>query len=177
MAHRTYLLGAMNACTTIHNRQNLVPNYAAHLDDLLPVLHRLKVLRAVLQPFGHLRFLLDFPEHFPILDADSDRIAQVLRNLLDNAVKYSPQGGLVIARGEAHEDEVVCLGCCALGRSMSMMLPDDEVIVVIAIEVEDALTFGEECTPAVAAAIPGAVEAVLAEIADLKSCQQMEGDV
>jgi len=68
-------------------------------------------------------------------------------------------------------------GALALGRSMSMMLPDDEVILVIAIEVEDALTFGEECTPAVAAAIPGAVEAVLAEIADLKSCQQMEGDV
>ncbi len=53
------------------------------------------------------RFLLDFPEHFPILDADPDRITQVLRNLLDNAVKYSPRGGLVIVRGEMLEDEVV----------------------------------------------------------------------
>ncbi len=53
------------------------------------------------------RFLVDFPEHFPILDADPDRIVQVLRNLLDNAVKYSPEGGLIVVRGEVHEDEVV----------------------------------------------------------------------
>ena len=53
------------------------------------------------------RFLVDFPEHFPILDADPDRIVQVLRNLLDNAVKYSPEGGLIVVRGEVHKDEVV----------------------------------------------------------------------
>jgi signal transduction histidine kinase len=53
------------------------------------------------------RFLLDFPEHFPILDADPDRIAQVLRNLLDNAVKYSPQGGLIAVRGVVRKDEAV----------------------------------------------------------------------
>ena len=53
------------------------------------------------------RFLLDFPERFPILDADPDRIVQVLRNLLDNAVKYSPEGGLIVVRGDVHEEEVV----------------------------------------------------------------------
>lgn len=52
------------------------------------------------------RFLLDFPPQFPIVEADPDRIIQVLRNLLDNAVKYSPQGGLVVVRGEASETEV-----------------------------------------------------------------------
>ena len=53
------------------------------------------------------RFLLDFPSRFPIVDADPRRIEQVLRNLLDNAVKYSPQGGLVVVRGEVRQDEVV----------------------------------------------------------------------
>jgi len=53
-------------------------------------------------------------------------------------------------------------GALALGRGMGMALPDDEHLVIIAIEVEDVLTFGETCTPAVAAAIPRAVEAVLA---------------
>ena len=53
------------------------------------------------------RFLVDFPSRFPIVDADPQRITQVLRNLLDNAVKYSPQGGLVVVRGEVREDEVV----------------------------------------------------------------------
>ncbi|MFB0546533.1 MAG: sensor histidine kinase, partial [Anaerolineae bacterium] len=53
------------------------------------------------------RFLVDFPEYFPIVDADPNRIEQVLRNLLDNAVKYSPRGGVVVVRGEVREDEVV----------------------------------------------------------------------
>ena len=53
------------------------------------------------------RFLVDFPERFPIVDADPRRIEQVLRNLLDNAIKYSPGGGLVVMRGEAREEEVV----------------------------------------------------------------------
>ena len=53
------------------------------------------------------RFLLDFPERFPIVDADPDRIMQVLRNLLDNSVKYSPDGGLIVVRGEVLEREVI----------------------------------------------------------------------
>lgn len=60
-------------------------------------------------------------------------------------------------------------GALALGRGMGMSLPADEDIVIIAIEVEEVLTFGEECTPAVAEAIPRAVEAVLAEMEALES--------
>jgi signal transduction histidine kinase len=52
------------------------------------------------------RFLVDFPESFPIVDADPRRIEQVLRNLLDNAVKYSA-GGLVVVRGEIVPNEVI----------------------------------------------------------------------
>lgn len=52
----------------------------------------------------------------------------------------------------------------ALGREMGMALPGDEDIVIIAVEAGDVLTFGEACTPAVAAAIPRAVQAVVAEL-------------
>ena len=51
--------------------------------------------------------VLNFPDGFPLLDADPHRIAQVLRNLLDNAIKYSPQGGLIVVRGEKWDGEVV----------------------------------------------------------------------
>jgi hydrogenase maturation protease len=64
--------------------------------------------------------------------------------------------------GSSHD--LLLPGALTLGRSLGMMLPDDEAIVIVAIEVEDVLTFSEECTPAAAAAIPRAVEAVLAEL-------------
>ena len=40
-----------------------------------------------------------FPPDFPIIQADPKRIEQVLRNLLDNAIKYSLQEGTVILSG------------------------------------------------------------------------------
>lgn len=53
-------------------------------------------------------------------------------------------------------------GALALGRELGQVLPADEAVTIVAVEVEDVLTFGESCTPTVAAAIPGAVEMVLA---------------
>ena len=52
-------------------------------------------------------------------------------------------------------------GALALGRRLGLALPDDQAVVIVAVEAEDVLTFGESCTPAVAAAIPRAAEMVL----------------
>lgn len=46
------------------------------------------------------------------------------------------------------------------GRRLGAALPDDENIDIVAIEAEEVLTFGEQCTPAVEAAIPAAVRCV-----------------
>jgi hydrogenase maturation protease len=55
-------------------------------------------------------------------------------------------------------------GALALGREMGLTLPADDNFIIIAIEVEEVWTFGEECTPAVQEAIPRAVDMVLAEL-------------
>jgi hydrogenase maturation protease len=48
-----------------------------------------------------------------------------------------------------------------LGRELGMDIPKDPHIKIVAIQVEDVQTLGEEMTSAVEASITGAVEAVL----------------
>jgi len=70
------------------------------------------------------RFVLDFPADFPIVDADPRRIKQVLRNILDNAIKYSPVKGLVVIRGEIRAHDVVTsIADQGVGISPEDMIP------------------------------------------------------
>ncbi len=47
-----------------------------------------------------------------------------------------------------------------MGRTMRLKMPDD--ICIIAVEAENVLDFSEQCSPAVTAALPDAVDRVLA---------------
>lgn len=47
---------------------------------------------------------LDAPATLPLVQADPDRLAQVLRNLLTNALRYSGAGGWVRVRADAQAD-------------------------------------------------------------------------
>jgi len=51
--------------------------------------------------------VVDFPPAFPEVRADAGYLKQVLRNVLDNAVKYSPHGGLIVVRGEIAGDNAI----------------------------------------------------------------------
>ncbi len=53
-----------------------------------------------------------------------------------------------------------------LGRRLGVRLPADADILLVGVEAEDILTFSERCTPKVEAAIPRAVEAVLAALSE-----------
>jgi K+-sensing histidine kinase KdpD len=68
--------------------------------------------------------LVDFPADFPLVEADPHWIKQVFRNVLDNAVKYSPEGGLIVVRGEARPaDVLVSVADQGLGISPEDLIP------------------------------------------------------
>jgi len=68
---------------------------AAVLADMLPIARRAGV-QLEIGPASAL----------PRVRGDRERVEQVLRNLVDNAIKYTPTGGQVLVHGEARDDAV-----------------------------------------------------------------------
>ena len=63
--------------------------------DLLGVMeHSIETSRPLLESRGH-RLVLSLPEHPVWLRGDFARLSQVVSNLLNNAAKYTPEGGLI----------------------------------------------------------------------------------
>ena len=52
-------------------------------------------------------FTVDFPENFPVILGDEDRLEQVLSNLISNAIKYSPEGGEILVTGQVRQEQVI----------------------------------------------------------------------
>lgn len=74
----------------------------------IPQLARFLADRYTAQTEKH-NFIVDFPADFPTLALDEERIRQVLTNLLNNAIKYSPQGEIRISGKLRGKDAVVCV--------------------------------------------------------------------
>lgn len=53
------------------------------------------------------KITVEFPEDYPVILADEQRIGQVLLNLLSNAAKYSPKGGVIAITGQVRPEHVV----------------------------------------------------------------------
>jgi signal transduction histidine kinase/HAMP domain-containing protein len=69
------------------------------------VVHRV-VKKARANATSH-QFVVNVPPDLPEVRADLRRVEQVLRNLVENAVKYSPEGGTVTVRGDVDGAEAV----------------------------------------------------------------------
>ena len=85
--------------------------------DLAELLH--SIMRDWEKRFAgkQLKSHLNFPGDLPLLQADENRLQEVIYNLLDNAVKYSEPGGTVFLRAEL-EGEGVRISVADQGRGI-----------------------------------------------------------
>ena len=89
-------------------------------DVSLQALAKAAVTRLKTQTEKH-HFVVDFAPGFPIIPGDSQRLRQVLDNLINNAVKYSPGGKEVRISGTYTEDMVT-----VSVHDQGVGLPEDE---------------------------------------------------
>jgi signal transduction histidine kinase/putative methionine-R-sulfoxide reductase with GAF domain len=83
--------GRLKMNWSISSFQQIVAGLASQLDAQMTEKHSL---------------LVDLPDEMPALHVDRDKMRVILNNLVNNAVKYSPDGGEVILKAEVITDRV-----------------------------------------------------------------------
>jgi signal transduction histidine kinase len=56
---------------------------------------------------GRVNLVKKFPDDFPLVVADPDKMEQVLVNLVGNALRYSPENGTISVSGQRHANGVI----------------------------------------------------------------------
>jgi two-component system, OmpR family, phosphate regulon sensor histidine kinase PhoR len=68
---------------------------------------------------GDVTLTSNVPRDLPLVRADHDRLAQIMINLVDNAVKYTPPGRHVTVRAQAHEVGTIAVTVADTGVGIS----------------------------------------------------------
>jgi signal transduction histidine kinase len=76
------------------------------LMPLLPLLRQAATLWQTQAEKTGVRMVADLPAGLPTIYGDRDRLAQVLTNLLSNAMRYTPPGGVITLAARQQDDEV-----------------------------------------------------------------------
>lgn len=74
--------------------------------DLAPILYELGEEMVLLFRFKEQNFVLDVPPHLPSIQANPDHLRMIVRNLLDNASKYTQRNGTIQLRASADSNNV-----------------------------------------------------------------------
>ncbi|MCD6344033.1 MAG: HAMP domain-containing protein [Anaerolineae bacterium] len=75
--------------------------------DLVPFLREMVETHQIQAQERGVDLALETPASLPLVEADRDRLAQVMGNLLSNALRYVPEGGHVTVRAMEQNQEIV----------------------------------------------------------------------
>jgi len=139
--------GALNDTATAQKFLHIIHDHALRLnrlvDDLLTlskielgetrlqieplaVDHLMDSVLAVVQPRAeekNLQIIRDFSGELPPLRADRDKISQIMLNILDNAVKFTPEGGRITITAMPSQDDQINIRISDTGIG----IPKDEI--------------------------------------------------
>jgi len=81
--------------------------YNTNKFDLQTLLEECGILMQTRADDSHIHIQLDIPQALPMIEADREKIKQVIMNLLSNAIKYNSNGGMVRIGARAYSSEVM----------------------------------------------------------------------
>ena len=96
-----YLIKSLLDVTTMEAGRFSLTRASCDVDDLM---RETLELFSNLAASKHIRLQVDVSDHGLAIDADRDRVLQVLSNLIGNALKFTPQGGEVKISVEHRQD-------------------------------------------------------------------------
>ncbi len=82
------------------------------------VQRRLDTLAPLAWERERIKLVAEMPENLPPVQADEGRLDQILTNLLRNALRHTPPGGIIVVHAEA-ESNVVRLDVCDTGEGIA----------------------------------------------------------
>lgn len=77
--------------------------------DVADILEKARTLIQAKADLKNIAIRTDLPAELPLIRADRDRAVQVLLNILDNAVKFTPEGGRIFITASATEKDFMTL--------------------------------------------------------------------
>jgi two-component system sensor histidine kinase GlrK len=100
------LIGLVNSQLDLSKIEAGMMNYTFEPASLVPLINKAMTEMGPLAEANGIRLEARIGEGLPIIKVDSDRVLQAMRNLIANAIKFTPKGGLVTVSTHRGDGEV-----------------------------------------------------------------------